>query len=238
MNNEFFIFLAKKTQSLLDLRCFFSPTHKLKSKDETDSVILNNNNNKKNLNNSNANSYNNTNKMNNNEIFNDPIYYTINETNLNNNSNNNSSSQNNEKSSTKSQTVLGRNCVSLENLGAITTAYKNDFHGYNSNLIQNYNLNPWNIVGYSPNNYYYQQQQLFYHHLAQQQQHPFPPYLYHHQQQYYNNMPTAMYFPNHNIDSNLVNNSMFTTTTNSNANSRQSLGNQSDDYRKYRDVAL
>uniref|UniRef100_A0A182SXK0 Uncharacterized protein n=1 Tax=Anopheles maculatus TaxID=74869 RepID=A0A182SXK0_9DIPT len=100
---------------------------------------------------------------------NDPIYYTI--------------------ESTKNNKILGRNCVSLENLGNITFSEsplpvkKHDlpYYRYGHNLLKNYAMNPWNLASYGYGNNLY---------------------------------------------------------LNGATDSRQSLGNESDDFRKYRDVAL
>ena len=122
-------------------------------------------------------------------------------------------------SSDKSSKSLGRNCVSLENLRAFTV--KNDLASYGNNLLQNYNVagNGFYILpafppaGYPP---YYKQQQ-------QQQQYYYQPYIH---QNY--RMPFSGYGGYTNPH----------PGRGSNANSKQSLGNESDDYRKYRDVAL
>ena len=219
------------------------------SKDETDSLSsLNNNRNtisiKNKLNNSK-----NQKKLNNRQLGEsgsteesddekliikaDPIYHTI--------------------EPEKSKKALGRNCVSLENLGMLTTTYKNDLNGYGG---QEYDMR-WNKPMFS-----YQQpnEQSYYHYQYYQQQ---QQYL----QQYYNqfqlqNTMQLPYYQSHisiPLDCNFnqlnqmnqinqinhmnqYNNHSAYFNQNafhgSNANSRQSLGNVSDDFRKYRDVAL
>jgi hypothetical protein len=189
-----FKILAKRTQSLLDLRYVFaSPSMPQKqqhthvtSTDETDHK-----NNTKN------------------KLNNDHIYNTI--------------------RSNKSTKSLGRNCVSLENLCAITRTFKNDLNQYNSNLMHHNNgkfipapdswgYNPGG-VGYAvpmaaaaPYHYYYQQYPIQFYNY------PMPPF-------------DGYNFYNVNYNNPYIN-------TSSNNNSRQSLGNASDDFRKYRDVAL
>ncbi|XP_065081306.1 uncharacterized protein Rcd6 [Ochlerotatus camptorhynchus] len=239
---------CKKTQSLLDLRFIFPPKFlttnekkgaKEKGTDETDSVL--NNNLKNRINNKLHDITGRISKDNNSVIDmntdptsapNDPIYHTI--------------------ESTKNNKILGRNCVSLENLGNITLSEsplpykKNDFaqHRYGNNLLKNYALNPWNVIAYNPAYSAYPPAYMHY------QMHP---YLY---QMHHNNFPPAAagYFASphqqmhHHHPGGLGGNYSTNQSTisygynngylNSANNSRQSLGNESDDFRKYRDVAL
>lgn len=241
---------CKKTQSLLDLRFIFPPKFlpvtekkaaKDKGTDETDSVLNNNLKNK--ISNKLNDGTNKVSKDSNSVIetntdptaaSNDPIYYTI--------------------ESTKTSKILGRNCVSLENLGNITLSEsplpykKNDFaqYRYGNNLLKNYTLNPWNVIAYNPAYSAYPPAYFHYH---------MHPYIY---QLHHNNFPPAggggyfasphhpmhhhhpagpagaAYSTNHSTLSYSYNNGYL----NSANNSRQSLGNESDDFRKYRDVAL
>lgn len=119
-------------------------------------------------------------------------------------------------SSEKSLKSLGRNCISLENLEHITTT-KHDVNSYKNNLLQNYNA-LFMLQGY-PIGY---------------QQFPIQYINYHHPH-YHNINRSTQYLPfsGHGgyTNPNPYNNR-------SNTNSKQSLGNDSDDYRKYRDVAL
>lgn len=238
---------CKKTQSLLDLRFIFPPkflsTNEKKAKekgtDETDSVL--NNNLKNRINNKLHDVTGKISKDNNSVIDmntdptsapNDPIYHTI--------------------ESTKNTKILGRNCVSLENLGNITLSesplpYKNNDYGqyrYGNNLLKNYALNPWNVIAYNPAYSAYPPAYM---------QYQMQPYLY---QMHHNNFPPAAagYFtsPHHQMHQHhpggLGGNYSTNQSTisygynngylNSANNSRQSLGNESDDFRKYRDVAL
>ncbi|XP_055596305.1 uncharacterized protein LOC129746593 [Uranotaenia lowii] len=238
----------KKTQSLLDLRFIFPPKFmstnekklgKEKGLDETDSVLNNNLKNKLN------NKFTDGDKKDNSSVIemntdptsatNDPIYYTI--------------------ESTKPNKILGRNCVSLENLGNITLSEsplpykKNDFaqYRYGNNLLKNYTLNPWNVIAYNPAYSAYPPSYFHYHHM-----HPYQIY-----QMYHNNFPPAAgagagpgggYFgsphhPHHHHHHNHHPAGGYgygynTGYLNSANNSRQSLGAESDDFRKYRDVAL
>jgi hypothetical protein len=124
---------------------------------------------------------------------------------------------------------LSRNCVSLENLGALTTTFKNDLSGgYGQNFV------PVIFTYHQPT--HPQQPQMYY-----------PYYM----PQYYG----GQYYPNSNIpmpyfhpyqqppapidyNYNYHQNSAYFNHQPVFANSRQSLGNVSDDFRKYRDVAL
>lgn len=110
-----------------------------------------------------------------------------------------------EVKSPKTQFNLGRNCVSLENLGYGTTVCRDDLNLYGNNLLQNYALQ-WQQLS---NGYNYQ------------------PYMY----PYYNPYGYSMYQPP-------VNN-MYYIQGNNQSNSVQSLRtNSTDDFKKYRDVAL
>lgn len=243
---------CKKTQSLLDLRFIFPPKFlttnekkaaKDKGTDETDSVL--NNNLKNRINNKLHDVAGKISKDNNSVVdmntdptatSNDPIYHTI--------------------ESTKNNKILGRNCVSLENLGNITLSEsplpykKNDFaqYRYGNNLLKNYALNPWNVIAYNPAYSAYPPAYMHY------QMHP---YLY---QMHHNNFPPAaagyfaspaqqMHHPHHQHHPGGLGGNYSTNQStisygynngylNSANNSRQSLGNESDDFRKYRDVAL
>ncbi|XP_053697330.1 uncharacterized protein LOC128744379 [Sabethes cyaneus] len=255
---------CKKTQSLLDLRFIFPPkfltsnekkTAKEKAgTDETDSVLNNNLKNKINNKLNDGTSKDNKPSKDTNSVvdmntdptvtINDPIYYTI--------------------ESTKNNKILGRNCVSLENLGNITLSEsplpykKNDRYG--NNLLKNYTLNPWNVIAYNPA--YSAYPPAYFHYGAM---HPYQIYQMHHNNfpppnsvgggyfnagghqpihphnHHYNphhhhaGDPRAAYGgANHSTLSYGYNNAYL----NSANNSRQSLGNESDDFRKYRDVAL
>lgn len=114
--------------------------------------------------------------------------------------------------SAKSYKVLGRNCVSLENLNGVTTI-KNDLGNvsgpYGNNLLQNCHQWP-PIIAYHPG------------YAGYPLQYP-----------YFQQIPIGYGFPN-----TINNNRTYPYINNSSNNSRQSLGNDSDDYRKYRDVAL
>lgn len=175
-------------------------------------------------------------------IAGDPIYQTI---------------------SSEKGAKLGRNCISLENLRTLTI--KNDLNSYGNNLLQNHGQPPYYVLpafpppptGYNITHYfshkphaaahhymfgpspYHQHQQQHHHHHAtpMQPQPPIGPQPHHmiptpQQSAYFHQnyrMPFTNYggYANPNPYSNL-----------SNTNSRQSIGNESDDYRKYRDVAL
>uniref|UniRef100_A0A182P0G7 Uncharacterized protein n=1 Tax=Anopheles epiroticus TaxID=199890 RepID=A0A182P0G7_9DIPT len=170
---------------------------------------------------------------------NDPIYYTI--------------------ESTKNNKILGRNCVSLENLGNITFSEsplpvkKHDlpYYRYGHNLLKNYAMNPWNVLAYNPAYSAYPPAYYHYHlmnpyHLYQLQHHgnyggagsPIPP------GGYFAGPPghgglhggPASYGKSHSqLTSYGYGNNVY---LNGATDSRQSLGNESDDFRKYRDVAL
>uniref|UniRef100_A0A1S4J1V9 Uncharacterized protein n=1 Tax=Culex quinquefasciatus TaxID=7176 RepID=A0A1S4J1V9_CULQU len=277
---------CKKTQSLLDLRFIFppkflgssnnnnniekkAPAKEGKGTDETDSSSVLNNNLKNKINNKlnesgkgikDSNSVIEMNTDPTSGAVNDPIYYTI--------------------ESNKTSKILGRNCVSLENLGNITLTEsplpykKNDFaqYRYGNNLLKNYALNPWNVIAYNPA---YSAYPPAYFHYAHQM-HPYHMYHMHH-----NNFPPAAgtpggmanggggggggYFaaPHHAMHGggghhmhhglgpggggmaapysathSTLSYGYSNAYLNSANNSRQSLGNESDDFRKYRDVAL
>lgn len=160
------------------------------------------------------------NNSNNNEdekhsIAGDPIYQTI---------------------SSEKGAKLGRNCISLENLRTLTI--KNDLNSYGNNLLQNQNgqhISPFYILpafppaapNYHVPHYFHPKPQFIYGPPP-----PFgiqpPPHIMP-QFQHNHRVPFTNYggYANPNPYSNL-----------SNTNSRQSIGNDSDDYRKYRDVAL
>jgi hypothetical protein len=211
---------CKKTQSLMDLRFIYAPppptkflaTHNLANeqrclkdkkeheKDEIDSVVNMKNKINDNLNNNHKLSA---------SVLSDPIYQTI--------------------EASKNSKILGRNCVSLENLGAIVTTDAKDMDNrdirYGPNLLRNHVFNPWNMFPYPPQFGMYQHNFL---------QYPVN----------YFNYPMPMQQPGSNYfisyPQYTPNNSSFNYSAylNSGANSRQSLGNESDDFRKYRDVAL
>ncbi|XP_055379875.1 uncharacterized protein LOC129611004 [Condylostylus longicornis] len=139
----------------------------------------------------------------------DPIYSTINEP--------------------KTNQKLSRNCISLENLGGIDKV-KNDL-SYGNNLLQNYQHYQWSIavagfptsssaVNYHP-----------YQHLPQSngQLPPLTPFF------LYNQIPRVA------LHCGGIGYGGYTNpfvNGSSGTNSKQSLGQESDDYRKYRDVAL
>lgn len=142
----------------------------------------------------------------------DPIYHTI----------------SSNKSTLKS---MSRNCISLENLRTLTI--KNDLNSYGNNLLQNYQSG-------HPSGYYILPSfpptpSGYHHYLSHKNPHyyyppmptHYPPTNAYYHQSY--RMPYTNYagYPSSNPYLNQ-----------SNTNSRQSVGNESDDYRKYRDVAL
>lgn len=162
-------------------------------------------------------------------IAGDPIYQTI---------------------SSEKGAKLGRNCISLENLRTLTI--KNDLNSYGNNLLQNHGQpsSPFYVLpafpptpaGYNVSHYFNPKP----HHPAAPHYMFGPPFPMHSQppphmmappppppqSSYFHQnyrMPFTNYggYANPNPYSNL-----------SNTNSRQSIGNDSDDYRKYRDVAL
>lgn len=160
-------------------------------------------------------------------IAGDPIYQTI---------------------SSEKGAKLGRNCISLENLRTLTI--KNDLNSYGNNLLQNHGGQPtapyyvlpafpptptgYNIPHYFNHKPHHPAHYLFGPPFPMQQPPPHmmqppppPPQASYFHQNY--RMPFTNYggYANPNPYSNL-----------SNTNSRQSIGNESDDYRKYRDVAL
>lgn len=143
---------------------------------------------------------------------------------------------------------LGRNCISLENLRTLTI--KNDLNSYGNNLLQNHGGQPsspyYMLPAFPPPPTGYNVTHYFSHkphpaHYMFGPPPPFamqpPPHMMPHppppqQSSYFHQnyrMPFTNYggYANPNPYSNL-----------SNTNSRQSIGNESDDYRKYRDVAL
>lgn len=105
---------------------------------------------------------------------------------------------------------LGRNCVSLQNLDELAFN-KNDLSSYGNNLLQNYNARRM----YHPQQQ--QQQQYLPVHTGYHPVHNYFPYWY----------PFSGYAPGINQFNPYIS-----------RQSKQSLGNESDDYRKYRDVAL
>lgn len=112
--------------------------------------------------------------------------------------------------SNKNYKSLGRNCVSLENLNGVTTI-KNDLGNLShcgNNLLQACHQWP-PIIAYHPG------------YAGYPLQYP-----------YFQQIPIGYGFPN------TINNNRTYPYMNSSNNSRQSLGTESDDYRKYRDVAL
>lgn len=164
----------------------------------------------------------NTSQMDDHSMVGDPIYQTI---------------------SSEKGAKLGRNCISLENLRTLTI--KNDLNSYGNNLLQNHGQpsSPYYVLpafpptstGYNVTHYFNNKPHPMHYMFGS----PFPPMQpppshimqppqasYFHQNY---RMPFTNYggYANPNPYSNL-----------SNTNSRQSIGNESDDYRKYRDVAL
>lgn len=154
-------------------------------------------------------------------IAGDPIYQTI---------------------SSEKGAKLGRNCISLENLRTLTI--KNDLNSYGNNLLQNHGQpsSPYYMLpafppppaGYNVAHYFSHKPHPGQHYMfgptppfPMQPPHMMPPQSSYFHQNY--RMPFTNYggYTNPNPYSNL-----------SNTNSRQSIGNESDDYRKYRDVAL
>lgn len=153
-------------------------------------------------------------------IAGDPIYQTI---------------------SSEKGAKLGRNCISLENLRTLTI--KNDLNSYGNNLLQNHHgqQSPYYVLpafpptpaGYNVPHYFSHKPHPGYvfgpspPFPMQPPPHMMPPQSSYFHQNY--RMPFTNYggYTNPNPYSNL-----------SNTNSRQSIGNDSDDYRKYRDVAL
>lgn len=164
-------------------------------------------------------------------IAGDPIYQTI---------------------SSEKGAKLSRNCISLENLRTLTI--KNDLNSYGNNLLQNHGQpsSPYYVLpafppgppaGYNVPHYFSHKPQHHPAHYVFGPTQPFPqmqpppmqppphtmmaPQSSYFHQNY--RMPFTNYggYANPNPYSNL-----------SNTNSRQSIGNESDDYRKYRDVAL
>lgn len=157
-------------------------------------------------------------------IAGDPIYQTI---------------------SSEKGAKLGRNCISLENLRTLTI--KNDLNSYGNNLLQNHGMPHYVLPafpppapgGYNITHYFSQKPHATAHYMfGPSPYHPPPmvqppPMIPTPQQSAYFHQNYRMPFTNYggyahpNPYSNL-----------SNTNSRQSIGNESDDYRKYRDVAL
>lgn len=115
------------------------------------------------------------------------------------------------KPPSKNLSNLGRNCVSLENIGAATQLYRNEINLYGNNLLQNYAM---------------QWEQLSAGYI-------YPPYIYSYPYGYYGYpiyqppMNNVYYGPGNG------------NGNDSRTNSKQSLRtNSTDDFRKYRDVAL
>lgn len=217
---------SKRTQSLLDFRniiptsmCVPPPSNKQVTdldQPDGDSQMFNNEKPEPKKA-SNKHSSKNNNEDERRSAMGDPIYHTI--------------------SSDKGSKALGRNCISLENLRTLTI--KNDLNNYGPNLLQNNDgVDPLPASGYyilpsfppppMPTTYH----QYFTHkvpqymfvspmHMQQQQQSPYMPPDY------------RMTFTNY---GGYANPNPYAQA--SNANSRQSIGTESDDYRKYRDVAL
>lgn len=188
-----------------------------------------------------GNSNSNNNEEEKHSIAGDPIYQTI---------------------SSEKGAKLSRNCISLENLRTLTI--KNDLNSYGNNLLQNHGQpsSPYYMLpafppapaGYNVPHYFshkphhpaahyvfgpappFPQMQPMQQMQQMQPMQPPPPPPPHammapHSSYFHQNyrMPFTNYggYANPNPYSNL-----------SNTNSRQSIGNESDDYRKYRDVAL
>lgn len=147
----------------------------------------------------------------------DPIYHTI--------------------SSEKGKS-LARNCISLENLRTLTI--KNDLNSYGNNLLQNYHSGQMASGYYILPSFPPPPPTTGYHHYFSHKpaQYMYGPPIpsamasHPHQQQYFQ-QNYRMPFTNH---GGYANPNPYLTL--SNTNSRQSIGNESDDYRKYRDVAL
>lgn len=141
-------------------------------------------------------------------------------------------------------TKLARNCISLENLDGITKV-QNDLSQYGNNLLQNYNQQQQYylaMLGYIQQHQQQRQQQQppynsnmnIYRRPGSQASlnlsaYPVPPNIIGPQFQRRNSQQLQYY-----------GGFGYTNYTNPyiTANSKLSLGNESDDYRKYRDVAL
>lgn len=223
---------SKRTQSLLDFRHIIpsmpppppsAASNKPSDLDQTDSSASHSFNNHQNKSEAKRSSRQNTLTKNNNKndderqsLAGDPIYHTI----------------SSEKGTVK---ALGRNCISLENLRTLTI--KNDLNNYGNNLLQNNDSS----CGGPPSSGYYilpsfpPPPPTSYHHYFS---HKVPPYMFappvHHAP-----MPQQYFQPNYRMAP-FTNYGGYANPNPylSNTNSRQSIGNESDDYRKYRDVAL
>ena len=133
-------------------------------------------------------------------------------------------------------TKLARNCISLENLDGITKV-QNDLSQYGNNLLQNYNQQQQYylaMLGYIQQHQQHRQQQQQYRRTGSQTSlnpsvYPVPANIAGPQYQRRNSQQLQYYggfgYANY-------------TNPYITANSKLSLGNESDDYRKYRDVAL
>lgn len=133
----------------------------------------------------------------------------------------------------KSQQKLSRNCVSLENLDGIAKVQRD--LSYGNNLLQNYEQQYYLAMMGHPINYNPLHHQALLEHLQR-----------HHNPRQSRNSHSQR----HNNNNNMMMNGMvgcggigyggYTNPFAYNApgNSKLSLGNESDDYRKYRDVAL
>lgn len=171
-------------------------------------------------------------------IAGDPIYQTI---------------------SSEKGAKLGRNCISLENLRTLTI--KNDLNSYGNNLLQNHGQPPYYVLpafpppptGYNITHYFSHKP-----HAAAAHHYMFGPSPYHQHHHHHGSpmqpqpplgpqphmMPTpqqsAYFHQNYRMPftnyGGYANPNPYSNL--SNTNSRQSIGNESDDYRKYRDVAL
>lgn len=244
---------AKRTQSLLDFRHIMSskinlpPTRSktpITDLDATDGTTANSSEYQQHLNNT-SNQTHNSNMINSNNTRSENNRKTTIPNVRNKNFNVNVSSTSNEEEkqlivgepiyqtiSSEKGAKLGRNCISLENLRTLTI--KNDSNSYGNNLLRNNGQEslPYYVLPAFPSNHSGSNIPQYMHFMLgstfpMQQSHMIPP-----QASYFHQncrMPFTNYggYANPNPYSNL-----------STRNSRQSIGNDSDDYRKYRDVAL
>ncbi|XP_055858649.1 uncharacterized protein LOC129921045 [Episyrphus balteatus] len=128
---------------------------------------------------------------------------------------------------------LSRNCVSLENLDGIAKVQRD----YGNNLLQNYEQQYYLAMMGHPINYNPHQHQLLLEHLHRHHHNPRRSSKHLHQSssgQRHNMMMNGM------VGCGGIGYGGYTNPFAYNApgNSKLSLGNESDDYRKYRDVAL
>lgn len=159
-------------------------------------------------------------------IAGDPIYQTI---------------------SSEKGAKLGRNCISLENLRTLTI--KNDLNSYGNNLLQNHGHSPYYVLpafppppaGYNITHYFSHKPHAAHYMFGPSPYHP-PPMAQPPPQPHMTPTPQQSAYFNHNYRMPFTNYGGYANpnpySNLSNTNSRQSIGNESDDYRKYRDVAL